>query len=65
MSEKTNKSAKKRFWVTPSGKVLYRRGPKNHFRAKKSGSKIRQIGEKEELDASVARAIVNRYLPHK
>ena len=38
MSIKTNKSYSKRLKVTKSGKVLARKGGKNHFNAKESRS---------------------------
>lgn len=40
---KTRKSLKKRFKITRTGKVLRRSTGQDHFRAKKSGKKIRQI----------------------
>ncbi len=39
---KTRKSLKKRFKISKSGKVLRRATGQNHFRAKKTGKKIRQ-----------------------
>lgn len=39
---KTRKSFKKRFKITKTGKVLRRATGQNHFRAKKSGNKIRK-----------------------
>jgi len=40
---KTRKSIIKRFKITKTGKVLRRRTGQNHFRAKKTGKKIRKI----------------------
>lgn len=40
---KTRKSIKKRFKITKTGKVLRRAIGQDHFRAKKSGKKIRKI----------------------
>ena len=39
---KTRKSVTKRFKITKTGKVLRRPAGQNHYRAKKSGKKIRQ-----------------------
>jgi len=39
---KTRKSITKRFKITKTGKILRRTTGLNHFRAKKSGNKIRQ-----------------------
>ena len=39
---KTRKSVKKRFKVTKTGKILRRQIGQDHFRAKKSGNKIRK-----------------------
>ena len=39
---KTKKSFTKRFRITKNGKILRRATGLNHFRAKKSGSKIRK-----------------------
>ena len=39
---KTRKSIAKRFKITRSGKVLRRRTGLDHYRAKKSGKKIRK-----------------------
>ena len=39
---KTRKSIKKRFKITKSGKILRRPTGLDHYRAKKSGNKVRQ-----------------------
>jgi len=39
---KTRKSISKRFKITKTGKVLRRATGQDHFRAKKSGKKVRQ-----------------------
>jgi len=39
---KTRKSVKKRFKITKTGKILRRPVGQDHFRAKKSGNKIRK-----------------------
>jgi len=58
MSRKTNKSVAKRFKITKTGKVLYRSGPKNHFRAKKSSNVIRNSRSKKELARPDAKKII-------
>jgi len=40
---KTRKALIKRFKITKTGKVLRRATGQNHFRAKKTGKKIRKI----------------------
>jgi len=52
---KTRKSISKRFKITKSGKVLHRPTGQNHFRAKKSGKKIRQSRGWIELDKTTAK----------
>jgi len=54
---KTRKSITKRFKFTKSGKVLHRPTGQNHFRAKKSGKKIRQSRGWIELDKTTAKQI--------
>lgn len=39
---KTKKSILKRFKITKTGKILRRKVGQNHYRAKKSGKKIRK-----------------------
>jgi len=39
---KTRKAVKKRFKITKTGKVLRRLSGQDHFRAKKSGKRIRK-----------------------
>ena len=46
---KTRKSITKRFKITKTGKVLRRPCGQNHFRAKKTGKKIRQSRKWVEL----------------
>ena len=58
MSSKTNKSVAKRFRITRTGKVLHRRGPKNHFRAKKSSNTIRNSRKNKELARPDAKIII-------
>ena len=40
---KTHRGAAKRFRVTRNGKVLHRRGTRNHFLRKKSGGRRRRV----------------------
>jgi len=54
---KTRKAVTKRFKITKSGKVLHRPVGQNHFRAKKSGDKIRQSRGWVELDKTTAKEI--------
>jgi large subunit ribosomal protein L35 len=54
---KTRKSVSKRFKITKSGKVLHRPTGQNHFRAKKSGKKIRQSRGWIEMDKTTAKQI--------
>lgn len=39
---KTRKSLTKRFKITKTGKILRRQSGQNHFRAKKSGKRVRK-----------------------
>lgn len=54
---KTRKSITKRFKITKTGKVLQRPKGQNHFRAKKSGNKIRQTRGWIEIDKIMAKKI--------
>ena len=54
---KTRKSLKKRFKITKTGKVLRRPTGQDHFRAKKSGKKIRQIRKLVQVSAPLAKKI--------
>ena len=49
MKLKTRKSIIKRFKITKTGKILHRPIGQDHFRAKKSGKKIRQSRKWVEL----------------
>ncbi|MEK9147408.1 MAG: 50S ribosomal protein L35 [Patescibacteria group bacterium] len=60
---KTNKSVKKRFIVTKTGKVLYRPGGLNHFLSKKTGKQIRDGRGLRELTGTLAKSI-KRLLPY-
>jgi len=54
---KTRKSLKKRFKITRTGKVLRRVIGQDHFRAKKSGKKIRQSRKWVEVSKPLAKKI--------
>lgn len=54
---KTRKSIKKRFKITKTGKVLRRAIGQDHFRAKKSGKKKRQIRKWVKLSKVDAKKI--------
>jgi large subunit ribosomal protein L35 len=54
---KTRKSLVKRFKITKTGKVLRRVGGQNHYRAKKSGKKIRQKRGWVVLHPSIAKKV--------
>lgn len=54
---KTRKSITKRFKITKTGKILRRPTGLNHYRAKKSGKKIRQSRKMIRLSKSEAKKI--------
>ncbi|MGB9598808.1 MAG: 50S ribosomal protein L35 [Minisyncoccales bacterium] len=54
---KTRKSILKRFKITKSGKILRRVCGQNHYRAKKSGKKIRKSRKWVPLSKVEAKAI--------
>ncbi len=54
---KPRKSLKKRFKITRTGKVLRRSTGQNHFRAKKSGKKIRQTRKWVPVSVPLAKKI--------
>lgn len=64
---KTRKSIIKRFKITKSGKVLHRPVGQDHYRAKKSGKKIRRTRKWIELSGSAAKKIKKmlKYAPRK
>ena len=63
MSTKTNKSLLKRLKITGTGKVLARRGGKNHFNAKESRSK--QLANKGWHEFKISHKDLSRYIPNK
>lgn len=54
---KTRKSLKKRFKITGTGKVMRRATGQNHYRAKKSGKKIRQTRKWVHVSEPLAKKI--------
>jgi large subunit ribosomal protein L35 len=54
---KTKKSFTKRFKITKTGKILRRATGLNHFRAKKSGGKIRKSRKWVRVSDSEVRGI--------
>jgi len=54
---KTRKSITKRFKLTKNGKVLRRAIGQDHYRAKKSGNKIRGMRKMKVLSESLAKKI--------
>lgn len=57
---KTHKGARRRFHVSGTGLVMRTRGPKSHFRRKKTKRMKRLLGGKVELDS----ATVSRKIKH-
>lgn len=64
---KTRKSITKRFKIKKSGKVLHRPPGQDHFRAKKSGKKIRKKRKWIALDKTTAKKVKRalKFAPHK
>lgn len=54
---KTRKSILKRFKITKTGKVLRRATGQDHYRAKKSGKKIRKARKWVEVSKAEAKII--------
>ena len=50
---KTHKGAQKRFHITGGGKVVRTKGPKSHFRRKKTKRVKRLFGGKVDLDSAL------------
>jgi len=59
---KTNKSLLKRLKITKNGKVLARKGGKNHFNAKESRSK--QLANKGWSTFKIRSKTLKNYLPN-
>jgi large subunit ribosomal protein L35 len=54
---KTHSGAKKRFKVTPKGKVIGRHAMTSHILGKKSPKRKRRLGRPLELDAPQAKVV--------
>lgn len=61
---KTGKSIKKRFKITRTGKVLFRPPGQDHFRAKKSGAKKRQLKKWREIKSRKIKKYLKQKLPY-
>jgi large subunit ribosomal protein L35 len=55
--QRTHSGAKKRFKVTPTGKVLHRRQNKNHILEKKSSTRKRRLSRPAQLTGGDAAQI--------
>ncbi len=62
MSLKTNKFFSKRIRVTKSGKLLARRGGRNHFNAKESRGK--QLAGRRSFNVQLTKKAISRFLPN-
>ncbi|MDP3764452.1 MAG: 50S ribosomal protein L35 [bacterium] len=60
MGAKTNKSMAKRFRVTKNGKLMHRTPNQNHFRAKKSSNRKRNIGKGSAMAKPEVKNILER-----
>lgn len=60
---KTNKSLTKRLKITKNGKILARKGGKNHFNAKESRAK--QLGNKRWNELDLNNKLKSRYLANQ
>lgn len=60
---KTNKTAAKRFHITPGGKIMRTRGGKSHLRRNKRPSVKRSYAEMIQVDSSDVKHI-KRLLPY-
>lgn len=57
---KTNKSFTKRLKVTPTGKILARKGNKNHFKAKKP--RVQQLAGKSLVEFKISPKKAGRFM---
>lgn len=60
---KTHSGAKKRFYVTGSGKILRRKCNVNNFRRKKRGETLRLMSDKLAVSAGTVRRL-RRLMPY-
>jgi large subunit ribosomal protein L35 len=61
---KTNSSAKKRFKVTGSGKVLHKQAGKRHNLGKKSQKRIRNLRKSATLSEGHAKSLLIYKMPN-
>ena len=59
---KTHKGAQKRFHITGGGNVVRTKGPKSHFRRKKSKRVKRLFGAKVDLDSALFSKKIKSFL---
>jgi large subunit ribosomal protein L35 len=61
--QKTHKGAKKRFRITPKGKVVHRKMNRRHLMGMKKASRRRRLRQPKELSPGHARHI-KKLMPH-
>lgn len=61
---KTNSSAKKRFKVSATGKVLHKQAGKRHNLGKKSQTRIRNLRKKSTLSEGHADSLLKHKMPY-
>lgn len=61
---KTNSSAKKRFKVTATGKIVFKQAGKRHNLDKKSQSRIRKLRKAAVMEDSFAKSVKKNRLPY-
>jgi large subunit ribosomal protein L35 len=61
---KTNSSAKKRFKITASGKILRKKAGKRHNLSKKSQSRIRSLRKSSILSESITKNVIKFLMPY-
>ncbi len=60
---KTHKGAKRRFYITGTGKVMHRKGSRSHLRTRKSPRALRAL-EGKLMGSPPAQKRVHRLLPY-
>lgn len=61
---KTHKATAKRFKVTGSGKLVRTRGPKSHFRRKKSKRTLNELGSMVTVKGTAMQKRIRRLAPY-
>ena len=61
---KTNSSAKKRFKVSATGKVLHKQAGKRHNLGKKSNKRIRQLRDQAVLSEGHSHSLMKHKMPN-